>query len=131
MSKRRRLERLEGLAGVGPGETEREHEERRREIRKEAERMNDSLEREDKDPAFDVAANGDVFCSRDGRPVTEYRQTLAEHWYWWTLEELGYEGLVHDEEEQTFYTRSGELALSRDRVDFPRYMGKERWEPLG
>ena len=129
--KGRRIDRLKALAGVGSGETEAEREKRLREIRKEAERLNDSLRREGEGPAFEVADTGDVSCSRDGKPVTDFHQTLCEVWFWREVEEWGGEGLVHDEEAQAFYTRSGELALSRDRVDFPRYMGKERWEPLG
>ena len=113
----RRIDRLKALAGVGPGETEAEREKRLRAIRKEAERMNDSLRREGKEPIFEVADKGDVSCSHDGRPVTDFHQTLAEHWYWEEVEEWGGEGLVHDEEAEAFYTPAGELALSRDRVD--------------
>ncbi len=76
----RRLERLEELAGGGTAETEAEREERLREIREEAERMNDNLRQEGKAPIFDVGEIGDVVCCRDGRPVTDFHQTLAEEW---------------------------------------------------
>ncbi len=65
---------------------------------------------------FVIAEDGMVSCSRDGKPVTQYPQTLAEVWYWKEVEEGGL-GLVHDEEAQAFYTPDGELAISRDRVD--------------
>ena len=126
----RRIDRLKALAGLGPGEMEAEREKRLREIRKEAERMNGSLRREGKGPAFEVSDNGEVVCSRDGRPVTDFHQTLAEVWYWQTLE-WGAPGLVHDEEAETFYSRTGELAISRDRVNLQHLMGDARWAVLG
>ncbi len=115
MTVKRRIRRLEESGGP-LGETEAEREERRREIRKEAERMNDSLRREGKEPIFEVADNGDVSCSRDGKPVTDFHQTLAEVWFLETLE-WGAPGLIYDEEAEAFYTPGGELAISRDRVD--------------
>jgi hypothetical protein len=84
-------------------------------------------------PIFEITEDGGVLCARDGRPVTNFHQTLAEEWYWQELE-WGAPGLVHDEEAQAFYTQSGELALSRDRVDLQRLMGKDRdeaWEGEG
>jgi hypothetical protein len=71
-----------------------------------------------------------VFCARDGRPVTNTQQTLAEKFY---LMELGWggPGLVHDPEAEAFYTPEGEIALSRDFVHLERLMGEERmkaWE---
>ncbi len=69
------------------------------------------------EPPFVIDEAGDVFSSRDGKPITEPRQTLAETWYWEEVEVWGGEGLVHDEGAQAFYTPSGELVLSRDRVD--------------
>ncbi len=71
-----------------------------------------------------------MFSSRDGKPITDTRQTLAEPWYWEEVEVWGGEGLVHDEEAQAFYTPSGELALSRNLVDLQRFMGNARWEHL-
>ncbi len=116
----RRLERLEVLAGGGVEETEAEREERLRMIREGAEGANNRARREGRVPPFEIADTGDVACTRDGRPVTAYRQTLAEPWFWETLEE-GPGHLVHDEEGEAFYTHSGELALSRDLVDL-RYL---------
>jgi hypothetical protein len=39
-------------------------------------------------------------------------------------------GLVHEEAAQAFYTPSGELTLSRDRVDLRNLMGPGREERL-
>jgi len=67
---------------------------------------------------------------RDGRPVTDPHQTLAEKFYWMEVG-FGEEGLVHDEETQEFFTPEGEIALSRDFVHLERLMGDERkkaWE---
>ncbi|MDP8952013.1 MAG: hypothetical protein M3N18_07220 [Actinomycetota bacterium] len=110
----RRIDRLKALAGP-PAETEREREERRKRVREQAEHANRYHEGEVL--PFVVDEKGDVFASRDGKPITDTRQTLSEPWYWREVEEWGGEGLVHDEEAEAFYTRSGELALSRDRVD--------------
>ena len=73
-------------------------------------------------PPFVIAdEGGGVFCSRDGKPVTDFRQTLAEVWYWRQVE-LGNPGrLIHDEEAQAFYTPEGELALNRDLVDLRHF----------
>ncbi|MDP9474812.1 MAG: hypothetical protein M3R38_03830, partial [Actinomycetota bacterium] len=72
--------------------------------------------RDDDVPPFEITPSGEVFCSRDGKPVTTYHQTLAEVWYWQHVEWGNPGGLVHDEEEQAFFTPKGELALSRDYV---------------
>ncbi len=70
----------------------------------------------DDTPPFEIASDGRVYCTRDGKPVTTYHQTLAEVWYWQTLEWGGL-GFVHDEEAQAFYTEEGELAVSRTRAN--------------
>jgi hypothetical protein len=124
----RRLERLEAMAGAPTPETERERTERLRIVREQAEHANHCLW--SGKPAFVIDEEGAMFASRDGKPITEPRQTLAEEWYWKEAEEWGGEGLVHDEEAQAFYTPSGELALSCDLVDLQRYMGDARWEHL-
>ena len=75
------------------------------------------------DPPFVVTEEG-VYCSADGRPVTDLLQTGTEVMYWlevgWHEEEIA-EGLephvAHDEEEQAFYSPDGRLILSRDYVD--------------
>lgn len=126
MSLRRRLEALEG--GDNAAETEREREERRNRVREQAEHAN--LCHEGEDLPFVIDEGGDVFASRDGKPITDPRQTLAEPWYWEEVEEWGGEGLVHDEEAQAFYARTGELAISRDRVNLQHLMGNERWKRL-
>jgi hypothetical protein len=130
MSIERRLRRLEEY--VTPQETPNMTEKRRKEIREAAEHANRCQDQREPLP-FEITESGDVLCARDGRPVTTYRQTLAEVWYWEEVED-GAPGLVHDEEAQAFYTQSGELALSRDRVDLQRLMGKDRdeaWEGEG
>ncbi len=63
-----------------------------------------------------------MFCTHDGRPVTDSRQIAAESFYWMEVE-WGGRGLVHDEEAQVFFSRSGELAVSRDRVDLRHVFG--------
>ncbi len=125
---RRLLRRLEEISGSAP-ETEREREERRKKIRESAEHTN-RCHRGEVLP-FVVDEAGDVFSSRDGKPITDTRQTLAEPWYWEEVEEGGEGLLVHDEEGQTFYARTGELAISRDVVDLRHFMGAARWAHLG
>ena len=122
----RRLERLENSASP-PMETEAERGERRKTVREQAEHANHCLE--GGVLPFVIDEGGDVFSSRDGKPITDPRQTLAEEWYWEEVEGGG-EGLVHDEEAQAFYARSGELAISRDEVNLRHLMGKKRWEHL-
>jgi hypothetical protein len=110
-----RLGRLEALAG-GLEETEAE----RLHLREGAEGANNRARRDGKVVPFEIADNGDVWCSHDGRPVTTSRQTLAEPWYWEEVE-ASYGHLVHDADAETFRTHSGNLALSRDVVDL-RYL---------
>jgi hypothetical protein len=71
-------------------------------------------------PPFELATNGDVWCTHDRRPVSTFRQTLEEPWYWEEVE-AGFGHLVHDAEAEAFHTHSGHLALSRDVVDL-RYL---------
>ena len=125
----RRIEHLEGLANTTSQESEREREERRKAVREQSEHANHCLRGEVL--PFVIDEEGNVFSSRDGKPITEPRQTLAEEWYWQEVEEGGGEGLVHDEEAQAFYARTGELAVSRDRVDLRHLMGDARWAHLG
>ncbi len=101
----RRIRRLEESSGP-PGETEREREERRKTVREQAEHAN-RCHRGEVLP-FLVDEARDVFASRDGKPITDSRQTLAEPWYWEEVEVWGGEGLVHDEEAQAFYARTGD-----------------------
>ncbi len=73
-------------------------------------------------PPFVIADDGTVSCSRDGRPVTTYPQTLAEVWFWQEMEAPGL-GLVYDEDAEAFYNRAGEFALSRYFADLRGMMG--------
>jgi hypothetical protein len=70
----------------------------------------------DDEPPFTITDEGEVFSTRDGKPITDYRQTLAEVWYWNEADQRELH-LIHDEETQAFYTPKGELAISRERVD--------------
>ena len=126
----RRIERLEGLANAtSRGSSERERGERLKTVREQAEHANHCYQGETL--PFLIDESGDVFSSRDGKPITEPRQTLAEEWYWEEVEVWGGEGLAHDEEAQAFYARTGEFAISRDEVSFPHFMGEARWAHLG
>jgi hypothetical protein len=74
-------------------------------------------------PLFDVQEFG-VYSNVDGKPITRYTQTLAELWYWQAVLVYGpLPYLIHDEEEQAFYTHHGEVALSRDHVNLSLFLG--------
>ena len=77
---------------------------------------------QDDTPPFVIADDGTVTCSRDGRPVTTYPQTLAEVWFWEETEAPCLR-LVYDEDAEAFYNRAGEFALSRDFADLRGLMG--------
>lgn len=124
MSIDRRLRKLEAAERPAP-EDAREREEERKQIRAQAAHSNDCRGGRGEAPLFEIDENGDVFCSRDGRPVTDSHQTLAEEFYWMEVGCGPSPGLVHDEEAQAFYTQSGELALSRDSVNLKHLMGNE------
>jgi len=81
------------------------------------------------DPPFVVTEEG-VYCSADGRPVTDLLQTGTEVMYWLEVachEDEIAEGLephvAHDEEEQAFYAPDGKLVLSREYVDLRGVFG--------
>jgi hypothetical protein len=80
-----------------------------------APRSNERRQREGLEPLFVITDEGEMY-TRDGRPVTEYHQTLAEEFYWLTVEWGGL-GFVHDAEAEAFYTAEGELAVSRTRAN--------------
>jgi hypothetical protein len=122
MSLERRLRRLEGEAeAASPTETTDGREKRLAMIREGAEQQNARCFRE---PPFAIADDGTVSCSRDGRPVTTYPQTLAEVWFWEETEAPTGLGLVYDEETEAFHNRAGEFALSRDFADLRGLMGQ-------
>jgi hypothetical protein len=123
MSLGRRLRKLES-EHAEPGEATAEREERRESIGADAEHANRCRDHAEP-PIFEVTEAGGVLCARDGRPVTDSRQVLAEQFYWM---EVGFGGhdLVHDGEEQAFYSKDGHLAVSRDRVDLRYLMGPGR-----
>jgi hypothetical protein len=112
---------VEGVGRPTP-EDAREREEKRQNLREEAEHANYcGWGREfGRWPLFEIDEDGDVFCAHDGRPVTDSRQIPAELFYWMEVEWGGLD-LVHDEEAEAFYTPDGELAVSRDRFDL-RYL---------
>ena len=119
----RRIDRLEG-EHAEPEETPAAGEERRQALRRDAEHINYCRDK-DEEPIFEITEDGDVVCAVDGRPVTDSRQTLAERFYWLEVG-FGGDGLVHDEEAQAFYSQSGHLAVSRDRVDLRYLMPPDR-----
>ena len=123
MGLKRRLRRLEEGRAMRE-QTPSAAEERRRLVREQAEHVNRCRDR-DEPLVFEITADGDVLCARDGRPVTDPRQTLAERFYWMEVG-WGGPGLAHDEEEQAFYAPGGELAVSRERVNLRHLLGKER-----
>jgi hypothetical protein len=120
----RRLSNLEAAYG-GPKETAAEADERLKEVQRQAEHSNRCRDA-DEPPLFEITENGNVLCAHDGKPVTNTRQTLAEGFYWQTVEWGGDPNLIHDEEGQAFYTPDGELALSRDYVNLPALFGRWR-----
>ena len=123
---KRRLSRLEDADRSGPEEDERQREEERKRIREQAEHATYCGWGEEvgRWPLFEIAeGGGDVFCTHDGKPVTDSRQILAECFYWQALE-WGGPGLVHDEEAQAFYTQRGDLALSREYVNLEHLLGR-------
>ena len=120
----RRLRKLEDAARPEP-EDEQAREERRKRIREEAEHANYCEWNRGGELLFEIDKDGDVFCTFDGRPVTDSRQILAEAFYHMEVE-WGGPGLVHDEEAQAFYSLSGELAVSRDHVDLRHLFGPTR-----
>ena len=128
MGIRNRVKRLEDEHHPEP-EDEWEQEKRRRMTREGAEQINDQRRREGMEPAFEITESGDVLCTYDGRPVTNFHQTLAEDWYHRQLEwhRAGARGsFTHDPEAEAFYGPDGEIALSRDvcHLDrFFRYLG--------
>jgi hypothetical protein len=127
MNAKKRLGRLEG--DRRDGEAPKATEKRRNGIREQAEHANRCQDRYE-EPLFEITEEGDVFCARDGRPVTHTQQTLAEKCYLMELG-LGGHGLVHDPEAKVFYTPEGEIALSQDFVHLERLMGDKRmkaWE---
>jgi hypothetical protein len=132
---RRRLDRLEDVRRTEP-EGEQEREERRGRIREDAERSIRRSLGEGAEPLFKITDAGDVVCTRDGKPVTDTHQTLAEEWYWDYVEMGNPGGLVHDEETEGFYMpegrAAGELAFSRTRCYLPRFfwaLGDKRADP--
>jgi hypothetical protein len=128
VSNKDRLRRLEG--GHEGAESKEDAQLRLQEIRSRAEGANDRRSAKGEAPPFTILSGGETFCSHDGRPITDPHQISTEQLYWREVG-LGGKGLVHDEENQAFYTPEGELALSRDFVHLERLMGEERmkaWE---
>jgi hypothetical protein len=120
------LERLEEEArpvGV-PSEDEHERRERRELIAHDANGSNERRRSEGLEPIFEVDEDGDVFCVYDGKPVTDFHQSVAEEWYWQFREwDSNPCGLIHDESTHAYYMPDPphELAFSRDRCYLPRF----------
>lgn len=84
----------------------------------------------DEDLPFTTTKSGSVFCTRDGRPVEEYRQVVGEddwrrHMEWTALSLVRGDdpGFTLDEED-TFWTLDGRFALSPNRRDIGAVMGR-------
>ena len=120
------MERLAEQARIRPEGARECEEERKKLIREQAEQINCSQDLGEP-PVFEITEDGNVLCVHDGRPVTNSHQTLAEHFYWQEVA-WGFPGLVHDEEGEAFYTKSGKLAVSRDFANLEHLMGDEREE---
>ena len=122
MSIRRRIGKLEGDRHSKP-ESEQEREKRRKMTREGAQQINNQRRREGMEPTFEITESGDVFCTHDGRPVTNFHQTLAEDWYHRQLDwhRAGADSFTHDPEAETFYDPDGEIALSRDVCHLERF----------
>jgi hypothetical protein len=123
---KRRLSKLEDADRPGPEEDERRREEAHKRIREQAEHATYCGWGEEvgRWPLFEIAeGGGDVFCTHDGKPVTDSMQIVAECFYWMEVE-WGATALVHDEEAQAFYTPSGDLALSREYVKLQHLLGR-------
>src|SRR5688572_306705 len=74
MGIRRRIKKFEEDRRPEP-EDERERQKWRERIRETAEQSIERSQREGKEPVFEIEG-GDVFCAHDGKPVTEWHQTL-------------------------------------------------------
>jgi hypothetical protein len=84
----RRLQRLLEDTHHSEPEDEREREMQRERIRQGAEHANHCRSGEEfgRRPLYRIDEGGDVFCTHDGKSVTDYRQILAEHFYWMEVE---------------------------------------------
>jgi hypothetical protein len=117
---RRRLDRLEEAARPTL-EDEREGLDSRESIRRTAEHAN-RCARGGWRP-FEVTPDGDVLCAVDGKPVTTYRQTLAEEFYWMQMEwealhlVRSVEPTLTLDEGGAFLAPDGRFALDRDLLD--------------
>jgi len=103
-------------------------EEDREKVRELAEHTNRCQNNEP--PVFEITEDGGVISARDGKPVETVTATLAEEFYWMEVE-WGAPDLIHDEDQEAFFTRDGHLAVSRERVNLPHLLGKSRWEQPG
>jgi len=115
-------------------ELERLHENLRM-VREQAEHTNRCRNR----TVFVVNASG-VYSARDGRPIVDPHQTLADEWYFDFMSDgLTPRGLLHDPKPQAFYPRAPPylMAFSRDRCPLAVFfwaLGDERaypWNDFG
>jgi hypothetical protein len=117
---RKRLAKLES-ALIGEPADEAERQALRAEIRSVVEHANRCRESRGEEPYFEIDEDGVVY-TLDGWLVDNLQQTIAEPFYQMEVEwhEEGVDWLVFDEEHESFYTPSGELALSRDCLHLER-----------
>jgi len=134
------LSKLEGerrrAQDFRPGAPETIEDERERDLIREGAEWANGCSYTDDGPPFEITESGEVFCTRDGKPVTHYHQTLAEVWYLEFRDE-GHNprGLTHDEEAHACYTpETDELVFSRDWCLLPNFnwaQGDDRAYPQG
>jgi hypothetical protein len=130
-SRRRDLDKIRKAAQIKEHDLSEELERRAkelREIRKRAEHANHCSPTYDEPPPFDIVDDG-VFSARDGKPITDGRQILAEQFYWKFVEDGDNpRGLLHDEGAGAFYLPGPphELVFSRERCNLACF-----WWALG
>lgn len=121
---RDRLSRLEGRHNMS--EQERDAELLREKTRRAAEHSN-NCQSPGEDRHFVVMPGGQVFSSRSGRLIKTPFEVNCESLIRRELER-GHPGLVHDPGAEAFYTKGGDLVLSRDYCNLEHLWGSARME---
>ena len=124
MNAKNRLNKLEGKHNLS--EAELDAQKKREEIAAAAAHTNRCLP-PGADDLFTILAGKETVVARDGRPVTTWLQVSAEQFYQQELERGG-PGLVYDEASESFFTKGGKLALSRDFIHLEHLIGDARLE---
>ena len=139
-NRRRDLDKIRKAAQAAARSVDEELERRAkelREIREQAEHANRCSPTYDEPPPFDISEELGVFSARDGKPITDGRQILAEQFFWRFVEEGDNpRGLLFDPETGAFYLPDPphELVFSRDRSNIACHfwaIGDEGAHPWG